>query len=218
MIVQHDAQRVSRNTETREPGSPRSWRCSWKGGVRHESDSVEQQWNPSGHEDIERDVKLEPRTEVKQRFEGPCAPVMHINYKRNSWKHLLVQHTFNHHNNKNIRSSDKEPFCAESPEPVWSRTVSKTARRKKPSSAVPTALHAFLFSPSTGTERNVPRALRADDVTETAGNETQQQQARKRAKCGRHTHAFEGHGCVTVCEGFRATLCVHVPCVLECGT
>ena len=147
--------------------------CSRKAGVRHESDSVEQQWNPTGH-----DHALKSNSGSR----GPYAPVMHINYKRNSWKHLLVEHTVNHHNNKNTRSSDKQPFCAESPEPVWSRTVSKTARRKKPSSAVPTALHAFLFSPSTDTERNVPRALRADDVTETAGNETQQQQARKRGE------------------------------------
>ena len=28
-------------------------------------------------------------------------------------------------------------------------------------------------------------------------------------------HVLKGGGCVTVCAGFRATLCVHVPCVLR---
>ena len=30
-----------------------------------------------------------------------------------------------------------------------------------------------------------------------------------------HYTRFEADGCSTVCAGFRATLCVHVPCVLR---
>ena len=80
-----------------------------------------------------------------------------------------------------------------------------------PYSIIPTYVLPLTHS-SPNTKNKLPRAPRADDVTETACNETQEQQARTREQSVDVTRTFRRRQLRTSLSGLLSLSCVHVPC------